>query len=90
MAYAEANLEAPEAGLNSDASSDDLYRVGLIYATGMGVAVDYVAAHKFFNLAALKGSVDARIQRREMTDYMSTEELRTAQREAREWLKRAH
>ncbi len=90
MAYAEATIEAPEAGLATDAPHEELYRIGLLYATGMGVPTDYVAAHKWFNLAALRGNADARLQRKEMADYMSTEEIREAQRTAREWLDRAN
>ena len=90
MAYADLNIEAPEAGLGPDANHEELYRVGLVYATGMGVPCDYVAAHKFFNLAAVKGNKDAREQRREMVDYLTTSELREAQRAAREWMKQSN
>ena len=90
MAYADALIEAPETGLGKDASSEDLYRVGLLYATGMGVAVDYVAAHKWFNLSAMKGSRDARVLRQEMAEFMSSNEIRQAQRAAREWKKMAN
>ena len=85
MAYADATFEAPEAGLGKTASHEELYRIGLIYATGMGVAVDYVAAHKWFNLAVMKGNREARLLRREMADCMCSEEIRRAQRAAREW-----
>ncbi|WP_018996097.1 SEL1-like repeat protein [Hirschia maritima] len=90
MAYADVSLEAPEAGLTKDSAGEELYRIGLMYSTGMGVAVDYVAAHKWFNLAAVKGVREAREQRREMVDYMSSIELRQAQRAAREWMQKAH
>lgn len=90
MAYADVSLEAPEAGLTQDCAGEELYRIGLMYSTGMGVAVDYVAAHKWFNLAAVKGVREAREQRREMVDYMSSIELRQAQRAAREWMQKAH
>ena len=36
--------------------ADALYNLGLAYSTGQGVTVDYIAAHKWFNLAAMKGS----------------------------------
>ncbi|HAC57302.1 MAG TPA: hypothetical protein DCF73_02975, partial [Rhodobiaceae bacterium] len=35
---------------------DALYNLGLMYSTGRGVDVDLVTAHKWFNLAAMKGS----------------------------------
>ena len=38
---------------------EELYRIGLIYSEGMDVAVDLVAAHKWFNLAATRGHRDA-------------------------------
>jgi uncharacterized protein len=90
MAYADVSLEVPEAGLAKDAAAEELYRVGLIYSNGMGVAVDYVAAHKWFNLAASRGHADARICRQEMADLLSAEQVRLAQRAAREWMKRAN
>ncbi len=90
MAYADALIEAPEASLTNKSAGEEIYRVGLMYSTGLGVAVDYVAAHKWFNLAALKGVREARELRREMVDYMSSLELRQAQRAAREWMQKAH
>jgi hypothetical protein len=45
-----------------------------------------VAAHKWFNLAALKGHVDAIPMRREMAELMSEAEIAMAQREARAWM----
>ena len=60
-----------------------LYNLGLAYSTGQGVNVDYVAAHKWFNLAALKGRADAVSLRREVAEMMSDVEIATAQREAR-------
>ena len=66
---------------------DALYSLGLAYSTGQGVGVDYVAAHKWFNLAALRGNADAIRLRREIADQMSEEEVAAAQRAARAWLK---
>jgi len=45
-----------------------------------------VAAHKWFNLAALKGRADAIKMRREVADQMSRDEIAVAQREARDWM----
>src|SRR5258708_19389302 len=42
---------------------DALYSLGLAYSTGQGVGVDYVAAHKWFNLAAMNGVDEARAWR---------------------------
>jgi TPR repeat protein len=90
MAYADALIEAPEAGLTKDSTGEDFYRVGLVYSTGMGVVADYVSAHKWFNLAVSKGFREALALRREMVEYMTRAELRQAQRSAREWMKKAH
>ena len=66
--------------------ADALYNLGLAYSTGQGVGVDMVAAHKWFNLAAMKGRTDAISMRREVAEMMSDAEIATAQREARAWM----
>jgi TPR repeat protein len=90
MAYADVQLEVPEFGLTKDASADEFYRIGLIYSEGMGVVVDVLAAHKWFNLAASRGHRDARIYRQEMAEMMSAADVIKAQRAAREWMKKAN
>jgi TPR repeat protein len=62
----------------------------LSFATGQGAPVDFISAHKWFNLAALRGSEEAKSRRRELSDIMSASEIAAAQRAAREWLSRAH
>ena len=62
-----------------------LYDLGLLYATGQGVRQDFVAAHMWFNLAAMKGIRRARINRAEVAQDMSEVEIAEAQRQAREW-----
>ncbi len=64
-----------------------LYNLGLAYSTGQGVAVDYIAAHKWFNLAAMKGVDEARSWRAEISREMSSVQIAEAQRQAREWLR---
>ena len=66
--------------------ADALYNLGLAYSTGQGVEVDYVAAHKWFNLAAIKGSELAKNWRAQISSEMSTGQIAEAQRLAREWL----
>lgn len=66
--------------------SDALYDLGLIYSTGNGVDVDLVTAHKWFNLAAMRGSEAARAYRAELAREMTASEIAEAQRQAREWL----
>jgi TPR repeat protein len=63
-----------------------LYNLGLAYSTGQGVRVDYVAAHKWFNLAAMKGVNEARRWRAQISSEMSSGQIAEAQRQAREWL----
>ena len=65
---------------------DQLFERGLYWASGRSGLVDLVAAHKWFNLAALKGRTDAIALRREVAEQMSEEEVARAQREARAWI----
>ena len=66
--------------------ADALYNLGLAYSTGQGVNVDYVAAHKWFNLAAMKGSEIAKSWRAQISREMDSSQIAEAQRLAREWL----
>lgn len=86
MPYADTAIEAPCAFLSNDASADDLCQMGLVYSTGLGVDEDLVAAHKWFNLAAVRGSEDAKMYRKDLSDIMSADEIAQAQKAAREWL----
>lgn len=63
-----------------------LYDLGIIYATGKGVDVDFVNAHKWFNLAAMRGSHAARSSRAAIAAEMDNGQIAEAQRLAREWL----
>lgn len=88
--------EVPDAGLASmlqelqiggiGASPDVLFDLGILYSSGRIGCVDLVAAHKWFNLAALKGRVDAIALRREISEQMNSDEIALAQREARAWI----
>jgi TPR repeat protein len=66
--------------------ADALYNLGLAYSTGQGVSVDYVAAHKWFNLAAMKGSEIAKSWRAQISREMNSSQIAEAQKLAREWL----
>ena len=66
--------------------ADALYNLGLAYSTGQGVQVDYVAAHKWFNLAAIKGSELAKSWRAQISAEMNVGQIAEAKRLAREWL----
>ncbi|HUZ11969.1 MAG TPA: sel1 repeat family protein [Caulobacteraceae bacterium] len=68
-------------------TGDELFRMGLLYSTGQGGApLDYVSAHMLFNLAALRGSEDAKAYRRELSREMDPVDVAEAQRAARRWL----
>ncbi|MBL8908372.1 MAG: sel1 repeat family protein [Rhizobiales bacterium] len=67
-------------------SADLFFELGLKYCLGKGVDRDYVAAHKWFNLAALKGNAAAREYRSEISREMDTAQIAEAQRQARDWL----
>ncbi len=68
------------------ANGDMLFDLGMMFSTGRNGTIDLVAAHKWFNLAALKGRVDAIALRREIAGQMSDLEIAVAQREARAWM----
>ena len=70
----------------ASAIPDVLFERGLYWASGRSGVVNLVAAHKWFNLAALKGRADAIRLRREVAELMSDMEIATAQREARAWM----
>ncbi len=67
-------------------SGENLFELGIIYSTGREVAADLVAAHKWFNLAAMRGNDDAKRYRFEISREMSKPQISRAQRLAREWI----
>ena len=68
-------------------TGDDLFRLGMMYSSGSGgCPMDRVSAHMIFNLAAMKGSIEARVYRREMSEEMDRDEISEAQRAARRWI----
>jgi TPR repeat protein len=75
------------AALGEAPVADSYYELGMMYSIGRSVPVDYVTAHKWFNVAALRGNESAARQRREIADQMSETEIAAAQRAARAWLK---
>ncbi len=60
--------------------------MGLRYAAGRGCAVDFIAAHKWLNIAAIKGSDRAAALRGDLAQTISKAELAAALRAAREWM----
>jgi hypothetical protein len=76
--------------IEASAIQDVLFERGLYWASGRSGIVDLIAAHKWFNLAALKGRVDAIAMRREVAEMMSDIDIAAAQREARAWMTTTH
>lgn len=67
---------------------DALYELGLMYCSGRDVQLDLIEAHKWFNLAALRGNDEARAFRAEIARELTRCEISEAQRRARSWLSR--
>ena len=80
MGVDDATLGEPNAG------EDVFFQLGMMYSTGSTVPADYVSAHKWFNLAAMRGNEDAKRYRMEIAHEMSKAQIAEAQRQAREWL----
>jgi TPR repeat protein len=69
---------------------DALLELGLIYSTGRDVAVDLIEAHKWFNLAAMRGNEAAKQYRLDLARELTKADVAQAQKRAREWLKKVH
>ena len=69
------------------ASADTYFNLGMMHSSGRNVPIDYVMAHKWFNLAAMKGNRDAVRLRQEIAAEMSESEIAAAQRAARDWMR---
>ena len=59
--------------------ADALFQLGLMYCTGRDVEVNLVEAHKWFNLAALRGNESAKEYRLEISREITKKELAAAQ-----------
>ena len=80
-------LEASDSA-TAGGTPDVLFELGLMYCAGREVELDLVSAHKWFNLAAMRGNDDAKRYRMEIASEMSKAQIAEAQRQAREWLAR--
>jgi len=67
--------------------ADGCFALGMNYSIGAGGAIDLIEAHKWFNIAALRGHADGARLRREIAEQMADAEIGRAQRAARDWLK---
>lgn len=89
MPYSDMPLP-PGALLGADACPEEFYQAGLACAAGIDADTDLIAAHKWFNLAAAKGHEEAKVQRKEMAELLTSEEVKMALSAARDWLKLAN
>ncbi len=71
----------------AEQNGEILYQLGVMHAAGRSVPADLVTAHKWFNIAAMKGHAEAARMRREIAAEMTDAEIGQAQRAARDWLK---
>lgn len=67
--------------------AEGCFALGMIYSSGAGITVDLIEAHKWFNIAAMRGHADGAAMRREIAEQMADAEIGRAQRAARNWLK---
>lgn len=67
---------------------DALFELGKLYAIGRDGSPDLVTAHKWFNLAAVRGNRSALDYRKEISREMTAADIAEAQRQARDWLKK--
>ena len=65
-------------------SVDDCFDLGVAYSCGIGgLPIDLVEAHKWFNLAAMRGSQQGQSMRAEIAEEMTARQIAEAQRQAR-------
>jgi hypothetical protein len=83
--YEMADVNAAALGTAPD-GADTFFQLGMMHSVGKNVPVDFVSAHKWFNLAAMRGSNEAVRLRREIAEQMSPPDIAAAQRAARAWL----
>ncbi|MFL4998787.1 MAG: hypothetical protein ACJ8DY_00190, partial [Xanthobacteraceae bacterium] len=85
--YGSFGIAEIEAGaLGADTSADVFFELAMMYSTGRSVPTDFVTAHKWFNIAAMRGNREAIRHRREIAAEMSEADIAAAQRAARDWL----
>jgi TPR repeat protein len=77
----------PAASVDAPESAEEMFLLGMLYSSGREIPADLVTAHKWFNLAAMKGYAEAARLRREIAAEMLDAEIGQAQRAARDWLK---
>jgi uncharacterized protein len=68
------------------ANAESCLAMGMKYCIGHGVQQNNITAHKWFNIAAIKGSDKAKSYRLELSQEMTATEIAEAQRQARQFL----
>ena len=71
---------------NAVAEDRILLEMGMKFAIGRDCEIDVVEAHKWLNIAAIRGSEKAARMRNQVAATMSKGELAAALRGAREWM----
>jgi TPR repeat protein len=87
---AQAEMAVPY--LERSAAAGDVtaqFEIGTLYATGLGVALDYVQAHIWLNIAATSGHVKAAETRDVIGNLMTPEQVSAAQTATREFFETA-
>jgi len=51
---------------------DAQYSLGLLYSTGHDAPLDYISAHKWLNIAGMKGNMDARRLLRGISSWLTS------------------
>ncbi|MEJ7934448.1 SEL1-like repeat protein [Sphingobium sp. AN558] len=68
-------------------SAEACFDRGVAYSCGTGgMPIDLVEAHKWFNLAAARGSEQGQTMRAEIAGEMTAREIAEAQKQARAWI----
>lgn len=67
-------------------SADVYFELGMMYSSGRSVPTDFIAAHKWFNLAAMNGSEEAKFHRAEVAEELTKAEMAKALKQARRWM----
>jgi TPR repeat protein len=70
----------------TDGAADELFELGLRCCLGREVPKDLISAHKWFNLASMRGNDAAKQYRLEIAREMPPGDVAEAQRQARAWL----
>ena len=67
-------------------SPEVFFELGMMYSCGRDVEINLVAAHKWFNLAAMGGSEEAKEYRTEIAAEMTSAERSKALKSARKYM----